>query len=116
LELDIPLVHQLDRPKWRTLSQMITKGINSPSTSSLGRLFDAVAALLRLRSEVLYEGQAAIELEMLAQSGHYVHGGGHASQMKPYPFTIQDQTPAKLDVTSMIRAIVDDIQQNLPVH
>ena len=116
LELDIPFVHQLDRPKWRTLSQMITKGINSPSTSSLGRLFDAVAALLCLRSEVLYEGQAAIELEMLAQSSHYVQGGGHASQMKPYPFIIQYQTPAKLDVTSMVRAIVDDIQQNLPVH
>jgi len=134
---------------------MITKGINSPSTSSLGRLFDAIAALLCLRSEVLYEGQAAIELEMLAQSGHGQYSSGdprgrhaqrghdtqisrhiqtdlHTQEMKTYPFTIQQQigygrlreglpppwkqTPAKLDVTSMIRAIVDDIQQNLPVH
>ena len=107
---------------------MITKGINSPSTSSLGRLFDAVAALLCLRSEVLYEGQAAIELEMLAQSGHG-QNDLHAQEMKTYPFTIQQQigygpglpppwkqSPAKLDVTSMVRAIVDDIQQNLPVH
>jgi len=118
LELDIPFVHQFDRLKWRTLSQMIARGLNSPLTSSLGRLFDAVAALLCLRGEVLYEGQAAIELEMLAQSdsSEYSSGGSrgrHAWEI--YPFTIQDQTPAKLEVTSMIRAIVNDIQRNLPI-
>src|SRR5207248_341361 len=66
LELDIPFVHQLDRSKWHTLAQMMKRGLNSPLTSSLGRLFDAVAALISIRKDVLYEGQAAIELEMLA--------------------------------------------------
>jgi hydrogenase maturation protein HypF len=109
LELDIPFVRQLDRSKWRTLAQMITKSINSPPTSSLGRLFDAVASLVGLRSEVLYEGQAAIELEMLA---------GRDGQADVYPFAI-GRTPGYsqgmlLQVAPMIRAIVSDIQQGLP--
>jgi len=105
LDVDIPFVHQLDRLKWRILAQMIARHINSPQTSSLGRLFDAVAALLGLRSEVMYEGQAAIELEVQAEL---------TEQAELYPFTLGDTTPAILDVTPMIRAIVSDIQQRLP--
>src|SRR5205823_2857356 len=103
LELDIPFVHQLNRSKWHILTQMIARGINSPPTSSLGRLFDAVAALLGLRSEVLYEGQAAIELEMLAVP---------PVSDDIYPFAIEDQT---LDVSAMIRAIVNDIQKGVAI-
>ncbi len=104
--ISLPFVRQLDRSKWRILSQMITRGINSPLTSSLGRLFDAVAALIGLRGQVLYEGQAAIELEMLAAKDVQAHS---------YPFTIQrqEQMPATLDVAPMIRAIVNDIQRGL---
>jgi hydrogenase maturation protein HypF len=103
LELDLPFVRQLNRSKWHTLTQMIARGINSPPTSSLGRLFDAVVALLGLRNEVLYEGQAAIELEMLATP---------TVADDIYPFSIEGQT---LDVSPMIRAIVNDTQKGVSI-
>ena len=112
LDCDIPFVRQLDRSKWHMLSQMMVRNINCPPTSSLGRLFDAVAALLGLPSgsaTQLYEGQAAIELEIQA---------AQSRQLASYPFSIDRQgntPPSLVDVSPMIRAIVHDIQQNIPV-
>ncbi|MDT7689945.1 MAG: hydrogenase maturation protein HypF [Acidobacteriota bacterium] len=66
LNLDLPFVQKMDVKAWTTLSRMIATGTNSPETSSMGRLFDAVSSLLGLRNTVNYEGQAAIELEAMA--------------------------------------------------
>ncbi|GHO42594.1 carbamoyltransferase [Ktedonospora formicarum] len=106
--LSLPMLQTLDMQKWHILAQMIERGINSPPTSSLGRLFDAVAALLNIRQEVLYEGQAAIELEALA------HKATTEATCKPYPFAISKGTPALLDVKPTIRALVHDLGSGAP--
>jgi hydrogenase maturation protein HypF len=66
LNLALPFVQQLDRSSWTTLRRMAATGTNSPQTSSMGRLFDALSSLLGLRNAVNFEGQAAIELEAIA--------------------------------------------------
>jgi len=60
----IPFVRNLDQAESSIILRMAQQGVNSPLTSSCGRFFDAVSALLGLRQEIAYEGQAAIELEM----------------------------------------------------
>jgi len=103
LTLDIPFVRGLNQASWRPLTQMIAKGINAPLTSSLGRLFDAVAALLGVGQVALYEGQAAIEMEMQAEPAE-----------QAYPFDITGESLAQLDVTPMFKAIVEEIRRGVP--
>ena len=75
--------------------------MNSPRTSSAGRLFDAVAALLGIRDTINYEGQAAIELEQHADP----------SVCGTYPISARDTVPC----AELIRAVVDDLARGEPV-
>src|SRR5579859_74971 len=63
-KLGLPFLAEIDSRKLNVVLQMMEREINSPRTSSCGRLFDAVAALVGLRGTVNFEAQAAIELEM----------------------------------------------------
>jgi hydrogenase maturation protein HypF len=91
----------------RTVEKMISRGVNTPRTSSAGRLFDAIAALAGVRDRVSYEGQAAVELEWLAtdvpDDGAY-----------PFDLTENDGTPLVIDTRPLIRAVVRDVGGGTP--
>lgn len=76
---DLALVKYLNEKPLATMRVMVAKGINSPRTSSAGRLFDAVAAALGIcREGITYDGQAAIELEALASQAEVEGGYGYS--------------------------------------
>ncbi|HVC89258.1 MAG TPA: carbamoyltransferase HypF [Acidobacteriaceae bacterium] len=84
---------------------MIARHVQTIETSSSGRLFDAVAAMVGLGSEVTFEGQAAIALESAAQPG--------VSQS--YSFHIEQTEPMQLDMRPMLQEIVRDLTLRKPV-
>jgi len=105
-DLAVPFVEQLDRGRADVLLQMLRRGVNSPLTSSCGRLFDAVAALLGIRQRVTYEGQAAIELEMAIDGAQ-----GDAA----YPLGIVPHGACwQIDTQALFEHLVADLRQGVP--
>ncbi len=91
--------------RWNMVARMVMTGVGSPSTSSAGRLFDAVAAMCGVRLEVSYEGQAAVEFEALAEPG----------AAEPYPFVLQPLPPVIMNPQPAILAILADLAAGVPV-
>jgi hydrogenase maturation protein HypF len=91
-----------------TFLRMMEQGVNSPLTSSCGRLFDAVAALAGIRQQVNYEAQAAIELEMAMVMTE--------SENTPYPLKLlPDVDHWIISTRPMFEALLDDLGRNVPI-
>ena len=104
LGLDIaglPFLESLDFQAVDIVRKQIQKKLNAPLTSSMGRLFDAVASMVGIRNQVTYEAQAAIEMEV--QSKRFV------AEAKPYPFEIKDGI---ICVGEMFKQIIKDVKSN----
>lgn len=106
------LLGALDEQTRSVTATMIERGINSPRTSSMGRLFDAAAAILGICDKATYEGEPAIELEVAAWpalGGKTVRlDGNHAGV-----FTSADDSPI-LDPQPLIESLLNGIEAGTP--
>ncbi len=106
LSLPIKFNKRIKGKKVSVLLTMIEKGINSPDTSSCGRLFDAVSSLIGICAVAAYKAQAAIELEMAAEKG--------ARACRNYPYRINEKNRVfVVDCVPVIKAIVRDIKKGV---
>ncbi|MEO6886934.1 MAG: carbamoyltransferase HypF [Jatrophihabitantaceae bacterium] len=106
---DLPPVAACDRAELAAVRGQLESGNGTVPCSSMGRLFDAVAALLGVRQRIGYEGQAAIELEVLAEAGQV------PAQRSPFAFTLRPD--GVLDYRPVVRAIVDSVRAGAaPAH
>jgi hydrogenase maturation protein HypF len=117
LQIDIPFVRGLDRKKTDFLLRMMEEGVNSPLTSSCGRLFDAVAALIGIRREVNYEAQAAIELEMAIDPAELESSEIQLSgKDTAYPLAlVPDGENWIIATRPLFVALINDIRRNIAV-
>ena len=114
---DLAPVRAFNLTERRLLVQMLERGFNSPLTTSAGRLFDGIAALIGLHQQVSFEGQAAMALEFVAD----------ATINEAYPIRLDrrpspgDQEPADglrrsvvvLDWQPLVEAVQEDLQRSV---
>ncbi|MBU1061517.1 MAG: hypothetical protein KJ952_02200 [Candidatus Omnitrophica bacterium] len=109
-DLKIDFLTGLDKKVAEILIQVINKKINSPLTSSIGRLFDAVSSILGICEEAQYEGQAAVELEKAIRVVH-----SSRFTVDSYKFGIDiKRTPFVIVPDKVVKGIVEDLKNRVP--
>jgi hydrogenase maturation protein HypF len=105
---DLAPIAEFSAAERAMLLAMVTRGLNAPLTSSAGRLFDAVAAILGLCQRASYEGQAAAELEWTI---------GDCRDASPYAFDLRagrGNAPLLVDWEAAVRAMLEDFAAGTP--
>jgi hydrogenase maturation protein HypF len=104
LNQNLPFLKAIDSIEIELIKKQIQRKINSPLTSSCGRLFDAVSALIGIRDRIDYDAQAAIELEMLADE----------TESNSYPFAIQEKEGVHIvHFDELFIAIINEINRGV---
>lgn len=97
----------IDPVEREVIARQVKRMINSPLTSSAGRLFDAVSAIAGVRNTVDYDGQAPIELEAMAADNATVSG--------VYPFSVDGPPDTRIvRLRAMLEAILHDVREDVP--
>ena len=100
--MKLPVIERIGFDKTSAILRMIERRVNSPLTSSLGRLFDAISSLVGLRDFVSFEGQAAMELEMAASE---------RPALESYPYRISERAGCfVLDMSETIESICEEVR------
>jgi hydrogenase maturation protein HypF len=106
LKHELAFLRKVSELEMEVIKRQVERKLNSPLTSSMGRLFDAVSALTGIRDEIDYEGQAAVELEMAA----YPHYDNEAS----YPYHIvEDNRIRIIQLDDLLSTIIQDLRQGV---
>jgi hydrogenase maturation protein HypF len=102
---DLHSIRAFSASERTVIRSMLIRGINSPVTSSAGRIFDAVASMIGLQQICAYEGQAAMELEFAADDRTSSH----------YPFFIDTTlSPAIINTSELVKSILRDLGNDVP--
>jgi hydrogenase maturation protein HypF len=108
LNRKLAFLKQVDNFEIELIRRQLQAGLNSPLNSSMGRLFDAVSALVDIRGEIDYEGQAAVELEMVAYDGIDKVGD------RVYPYSIIKEDGVNIvQLKELFSAIIEDLYQRV---
>lgn len=99
----LPFLAHEDPQAVDIVRKQVQKKLNAPESSSMGRLFDAVASMVGIRNEVSYEAQAAMELEVQAKAW--------LTEVTPYPFDVQGNV---IRLGGLFQHIVDDVRASRP--
>ncbi len=103
---NLPLYDHIPEGAPEVIARMIAGGVHCPPTSSMGRLFDGVAALAGIRYRSGFEGQAAMELEAAAAKAT---AEGRHTDDETYPYELPPAGRKEIPVAPIIRGVVEDV-------